>query len=158
MEFVNYAIVIIKNCIFFCVYIFLVGLARVNPEYSMTLSQNKGTVTYMAPEVLSTGHYNEKADVYSFGILLCELFGEKARKLQFLMTTGDHPFRHVKFEYSIQFEEQFMRREVEPHLPSTIPDDFSELIQQMVAWDPKNRPSFDDIYPELKQMYLKHKN
>jgi serine/threonine protein kinase len=70
---------------------------------------------------------------------------------------GDHPFRHVKFEYSIQFEEQFMKREVEPHLPSSIPEDFYELLQQMVAWDPKERPSFDDIYPELKQMYLMHK-
>lgn len=39
-----------------------------------------GTYVYMAPEVIRCEPYNEKCDVYSFGVILNEL------------VTGDHPF------------------------------------------------------------------
>ncbi|KAH3760223.1 protein serine/threonine kinase [Pelomyxa schiedti] len=36
-----------------------------------------GTPVYMAPELLSSGKYNDKADVYSFAVLCWEIFSEK---------------------------------------------------------------------------------
>ena len=36
---------------------------------------NCGTPSYAAPEVLIGGGYNYKADIWSFGILICELLG-----------------------------------------------------------------------------------
>ncbi|CAK4135578.1 unnamed protein product [Aphanomyces euteiches] len=38
-----------------------------------TLTQGVGTYRWMAPEVLTDGHYSTSADIYSFGIVLSEL-------------------------------------------------------------------------------------
>ena len=40
---------------------------------SMNQSQSYGTCIYMAPEVFEGTRYNEKGDVYSFGILMYEV-------------------------------------------------------------------------------------
>jgi serine/threonine-protein kinase TNNI3K len=44
-----------------------------------------GTYVYMAPEVIRCEPYNEKCDVYSFGVILNELL------------TGKHPY--IETEY-----------------------------------------------------------
>lgn len=44
--------------------------------HMLTISANVGTVRYMAPEA-QTDNYDNKVDIYSFGILLYELFEEK---------------------------------------------------------------------------------
>ncbi len=47
---------------------------HLSPPRSMTRSQSiVGSPFWMAPEVLSGKVYNEKADVFSYGIVLCEL-------------------------------------------------------------------------------------
>ena len=45
------------------------GIARVVEKTSSVMSQ-KGTYTYMAPEVFRGQYYNESADIYSLGIVL----------------------------------------------------------------------------------------
>ena len=37
----------------------------------------KGTPLWMSPEVMSGEHFNEKADIYSFGIVLWEILTRK---------------------------------------------------------------------------------
>lgn len=41
------------------------------------MTVDKGTPLYIAPEVLTEKNYNEKCDVYSYGIILWELFSRK---------------------------------------------------------------------------------
>lgn len=40
---------------------------------SPEIKQQVGTSTYMAPEVISELFYNEKADVFSAGIIMCQM-------------------------------------------------------------------------------------
>lgn len=44
-----------------------------------------GTFVYMAPEVIKCGAYDEKCDVYSFGVILNELI------------TGEYPYIHTHY-------------------------------------------------------------
>lgn len=90
------------------------------------------------------GKYNQKADVYSFGILLSELI------------LGKSAFSHVNIEWSLQFIKQFTNREISPLLPKSIeeggeyPDAIVKLIQSCLSWDSDDRPTFDDIFNSLK--------
>ncbi len=54
------------------------GLARILENASVSnelyeMSGETGSLRYMAPEVAACQPYNQKADVYSFGIILWEL-------------------------------------------------------------------------------------
>ncbi|XP_063687824.1 dual specificity testis-specific protein kinase 2-like [Bolinopsis microptera] len=50
------------------------GLAKDMKMKERTLSQ-VGSVDWMAPEVIMGKQYNKKADVFSYGIILCEMIG-----------------------------------------------------------------------------------
>ena len=47
---------------------------RMKNEYSKTYT-NCGTPGYLAPEVMLNIGYDSKADLWSFGILMCEILG-----------------------------------------------------------------------------------
>lgn len=95
-----------------------------------TLMTNaKGTVAWMAPEVISTTTYNEKCDVYSFGVMIWELV-----------------MRRIPFEKYNQY--QIMRKVTEnqrPHLPDSIPSSIRLLITQCWSQDPAERPGFKQV-------------
>jgi alpha-tubulin suppressor-like RCC1 family protein/serine/threonine protein kinase len=50
------------------------GLAAVHEFDNQSYSSRTGSLKYMAPEVKSGRHYNTKADIYSLGIIIQELF------------------------------------------------------------------------------------
>jgi serine/threonine protein kinase len=51
------------------------GLATIhNSEEDESHTQASGTLKYMAPEVLRTRKYDTKADIYSLGVIIAELF------------------------------------------------------------------------------------
>ena len=95
----------------------------------------------MAPEVLSKNKYSEKADVYSFAIVLVELF------------TGKHPYSEERFVKMNQA--QLMYHIIEQHARPTI-DELHPAIQQLIkdcwALDPKIRPSFAETVVRLRRL------
>jgi len=105
---------------------------RVNKGELMTLC---GTDEWMAPEVMCGDKYDEKADVFSFGMVLTELITRKKPPLR-------KPATGFKFE-------------VEPFKQLVPPDCPPALVELAIACSehlPENRPHFKDVLPKLKAL------
>lgn len=63
------------------IYICDMGISRLKDmsKTTMTTGSNSpiGTSPYMAPELFSKGHHGTAVDIYAFGCLLIEVFGEQ---------------------------------------------------------------------------------
>ena len=94
-----------------------------------------GTPSYMAPEVLKKQSYGVKADVFSFGICLCELM------------TGKYPYENEP-ESTKSFEEAIVSG-LRPAIPAHCPASVRHLIVSCWADDPDSRPTVDEIMDTL---------
>lgn len=96
----------------------------------------KGTPLYMAPEVMTGEEFNEKADVYSFGIVLWEILCRK------------EPFsHHSDFEV---FVEAVCDHNERPPLPADCLASLRELICRCWEGNPAHRPSFPQIVDSIE--------
>lgn len=104
-------------------------------------TQKVGSLMYMAPEVLTGHQYNEKIDVFSFGIILYELLSGViiASRVAF---GGQH---EELLDYARQVANG--HREV---IPVYWPAPVRVLISKCWAQDPAQRPGFKEV---LKQLY-----
>jgi calcium-dependent protein kinase len=91
-----------------------------------------GTPHYMAPEMIEHQWYDQKADLFSIGIILCQLL------------TGWHPFHIQQVD-----DEASVRRKIADPTPVVFPRDIfgnvspeaQDLCQKLLEKDPKNRLS-----------------
>ncbi|XP_021277595.1 serine/threonine-protein kinase STY46-like [Herrania umbratica] len=117
------------------------GHARFLSEEEMALTGETGTYVYMAPEVIRCEPYNEKCDVYSFGIILNELI------------TGNHPY--VETDYG---PAKVALEVGEGKLRPALPEDngkLGELIDLIcLSWDgdASVRPPFAKITSTLREI------
>jgi len=106
------------------------GLSKI--KISSALSGRAGSPLYMAPEMLLGQDYNEKADVYSFGIILWELLAVK------------EPYEG-KYKSINDITDGVCTKGERPALPESPCKKWTELIQACWNPSPKNRPSFDTM-------------
>lgn len=94
-----------------------------------------GTAHWMAPEVLmSTPTYDDKVDVYSFGIIFWELL------------TGKVPYGEMTTaNIAIFVVEQGLR----PEIPENTPPKIRDLLTRCWNANPSRRPSMIDVLQEL---------
>lgn len=108
------------------------GLARAVSEATMSVTGNMlGTVTYMAPEVATSGATDERTDLYSVGIMLYE------------MLTGAVPWHGdnaLHIAYSHVHDDVPAPSDQEPWIPREI-DDF---VAALCARNPQERLSSAD--------------
>lgn len=106
--------------------------------YNLEMTSNLGTTAWCAPELLtsaSTTRYSVKVDVYSFGMVLWELW-EKRK-----------PFE----EYSSRFDIiDAIRAGSRPKIGDDCPPVFRSLIQRCWQADPARRPTFQSIVKYLR--------
>ncbi|CAJ0942821.1 unnamed protein product, partial [Mesorhabditis belari] len=115
-------------------------------DFGMAKSSNKSyyrkdrheipmPVKWMSPETIENGYYTQASDVWSYGILLYEMF-----------TLGGQPYPSVegKDVYQKVFDGERNRQ------PEYAHDDLYNLMQQCWEFDPDKRPLFTDCVQRLK--------
>lgn len=99
------------------------------------MTTEAGSFHWMAPEV-ATGHYDEKADVYSFGMVLFEFI------------CNEVPFEDLEPGDVIKRTSIGVRPDMAA-IPPTTPIALVEMMEQSWAQDPKTRPAFEEICRNL---------
>jgi len=97
-----------------------------------------GTDEFMAPELMLGEDYNEKSDIFSYGMLMFEIIARK--------DVGKLIPRSVKSSFGVD------EKSVRPKLPPDCPKHFSEFAFLCTKTDPNQRPSFDRIILFLKKL------
>ena len=100
-------------------------------------SLGAGTVNYMAPELFDDGRADEKVDVYSFAMILCETL------------TGKQPWKGiqpVRIASTILGDSEATSR---PPLPLNVSEFTTELIRACWHRDSERRPAFREILTAL---------
>ncbi|XP_070553545.1 uncharacterized protein [Ptychodera flava] len=116
------------------------GFSKLRHDADLAASQSgvsmRGTPAWMAPELLdpTIGDVTTKVDVYSFGMILWEMF------------TRRHPYKGLSVFQIIERVRQNKR----PEIPDTCPAALSKLINLCWEQKPNRRPSFKDILISLE--------
>ncbi|KAH3765839.1 TKL protein kinase [Pelomyxa schiedti] len=95
-----------------------------------------GTPLYTAPETLSGSRYAQKADVYSFGILMWTIL------------TQELPFQDIESIYAVI---QYVGGGGRPHIPPSSPPWYGELMSHCWAHNPDDRPESAEAVTVLTQ-------
>ena len=108
---------------------------NISEAYEMT--GNTGSLRYMAPEAALSKPYNEKVDVYSFGIMAWQ------------MATDRVPFKGLT---RAQFMQEVVNGKQRPRLDGNWPPSFRTLLESCWHDDFRKRPSFAFILDDLNSM------
>ncbi|KAI6183979.1 Protein kinase domain-containing protein [Aphelenchoides bicaudatus] len=113
------------------------GLSCRTPK-STEIKAQVGTQQYMAPEILLELFYNHKADIFSFGIIVCQMIAR---------IDADHDaglFRTSKFGLDyVRFA---------AHCPSDAPLKFLKTAFMCCLLAPSSRPSFEDLVEDIQRI------
>ena len=99
-----------------------------------------GTFQWMAPEVIKGNTYTEKADIYSYGIILWEI------------AAREPPYKKMS---ATQVCVEVRDKDLRPTIPDDCPEPFANLIKKCWNRDPKKRPPFKEIIHELRSFRSK---
>eukprot|EP00884_Botryococcus_braunii_P017569 jgi/Botrbrau1/4496/Bobra.0220s0029.1 len=115
------------------------GLSRVLEANSahVSLAENTyGTVSYMPKELLQDGKMTKQVDIYSFGMIMHELY------------TGELVFKGMSAT-QVMFKVMMGYR---PPIPEKMPPGYRQLMTACWDDDPANRPPFSDIVAWIRRL------
>lgn len=118
------------------------------------------SIAWLAPEVMKGESYTDKADIFSYGIVLWELLTHAHPYSEYPVSTDKFL---TKFEqaiigiYTIIFNnpnilKYFVLGGLRPTIPADTVPEFTTLITK--CWDPEpsRRPSFDEMYHSIQSI------
>ncbi|KAG4394854.1 hypothetical protein GLYMA_20G118700v4 [Glycine max] len=132
----------------FCPKISDFGLAKICPkkESIVSLLGTRGTAGYIAPEVFSRnfGEVSHKSDVYSYGMMVLEMVGERVNNNVEVECSSEIYFPHWVYKR--------LELNQEPRLRSIKNESDKEMVRKLVIvslWciqtDPSNRPAMSRV-------------
>ena len=113
------------------------GLATTIPEPSEPRLPQVGSPFWMSPECLRGEFYDHQADIFSFGIIMCELIARVEADPDILPRTPNFGVEYSSF------------REL---CDDSCPPDFLKLTFTCVSIDPESRPRAGDLVSNLGEM------
>lgn len=113
------------------------GVARVLDGQGVMTAET-GTYRWMAPEVIEHKPYSEKADVFSFGVVLWELL------------TGQVPYSDMT---PLQAAVGVVQKGLRPPIPSNCPPPLADIMRLCWQRDPVVRPSFEALKSKLEELH-----
>lgn len=123
------------------------GLCRELPQQTeddgLFCMSGVGTWRYMAPEVVLHQRYNQKADVFSFGMVLYELFFHQK------------PFELYNFDMHKLLVCEGGKR---PNLPQSCPIALDDVLQGIWRADPGQRSSIAEVQAGLNKLASFHRS
>ena len=112
---------------------------RSTTDEAYEMTGNTGSLRYMAPEVALRHRYNEKADVYSYGILLWQMAKDKV------------PFKGMN---RTEFMSRVARKGERPKVDKSWSPEFVQLLEACWHVDHEQRPSFEMISHILTRLLM----
>jgi len=109
---------------------------------SSRMTQEVGTVQWMAPEMMTSNAYTEKVDLYSYGVILYEVI---CRVIPWDDSEVDEVFATVSNGGRLIFDDV---------LPHDCPSGLVALMQDCWAQDPADRPAFATVLERLKAVEI----
>mmetsp|Transcript_15843 Transcript_15843/g.44327 ORF Transcript_15843/g.44327 Transcript_15843/m.44327 type:complete len:634 (-) Transcript_15843:108-2009(-) len=114
------------------------GIAQnLAPGEEYIVTEMHGTVTHMAPELLMDCKLSKQADVYSFGILLWELF---------------HCERAFDGMIHAQIIANVALKDARPAVSADLPTDYRTMMEDCWSSDEDSRPTFKQLVERLAAM------
>ncbi|KAL1128732.1 hypothetical protein V6Z11_A13G268700 [Gossypium hirsutum] len=126
--------------------------------------QFEGVRGYMSPEFRSSGVATQKSDVFSFGVVILELFsGEEALKYRFDKKTGNFVRTSLMDTAEAATAEggDGLRRWIDGRLNDSFPVDVAQKLIRLaldcVHVDPDKRPDMGRVAGKISKLFLESK-
>ena len=113
------------------------GIAK-NMEATIEMAIAVGTVHWMAPEIFKNRVFSFASDVYSFGIMVWEMY------------TCEEPYRGMN---SMQIMWAVGNDGTRPEIPADCPGNIRDLLVRCWQGDRKLRPKIDEVVKCLEDVY-----
>ncbi|EGZ11237.1 hypothetical protein PHYSODRAFT_337966 [Phytophthora sojae] len=121
----------------------LIDFGASRDTIDLTMTGGIGTPYWTAPEVLEGKRYSQRADIYSFGVVLSELDTGKAPYADAVTENGGMP----KPFYVLQ---DVMAGRLRPSFSKNCPVWIKRLGLACLALEPRNRPTVRELVHELQ--------
>lgn len=105
------------------------------------MTNMRGSAPWMAPEVFKSTSYCEKADVYSFGIILWELMSRET------------PYKDFDNAWSLLMSVVDGKR---PPVKENCPEAITDLMTRCWDQEPSDRPTMEDVVKEMTFLSQKY--
>lgn len=102
-----------------------------------------GTTRFMAPELFDkdkVGNVGVEVDIWALGCILIELFSNK------------RPWHYISSSNSNTIFYEIFKKKPVP-IPDSIPVEIREIIQNCCQYNPRARPSANEVLSQLEELF-----